>query len=122
MTRRSKAAFETTDVRALRVLAFAAAVTVGLVLSFAFVAWLLHVSNPEPSKGRSEIKEGVRLEVDPVSERRRLQEKATARLAGYGWIDAPAGRAHIPIERAMALLAERGWPDAAAAAQKEGRR
>ncbi|MCU0492591.1 MAG: hypothetical protein MUD01_13445 [Chloroflexaceae bacterium] len=37
----------------------------------------------------------------------------TERLEGYGWVDQPAGRVHIPIDEAMKLLAERGLPTAA---------
>ena len=112
MSRRSETAFERRDVGAGRILSFVAAVIAGLAASFAFVALLLVILHPErPGAGRSEVKEGIRLQVDPAQDRQRLQEKAAARLAGYGWIDARAGRAHIPIERAMALLAERGWPD-----------
>ncbi|WP_337181018.1 hypothetical protein [Shinella sp.] len=111
MTGRTKAAFERRDVRAGRVLLFAAAVTAGLVAAFAFVGWLVHIFHVQPPGGRSEIREGIRLQVDPAGERQRLQGKAAARLSGYGWVDASAGRVHIPIERAMRLLAERGWPD-----------
>jgi hypothetical protein len=120
MTERSQPAFEKRDVGAGRILLFGAAVTAGLIVSFAFVGWLVHAFQPAPSRGRSEVREGIRLQVDPAGERRRLQEKAAARLAGYGWTDAAAGRVHIPIERAMDLLAERGWPDEAADKPKEG--
>ena len=43
-----------------------------------------------------------------------LREEEAARLSSYGWVDRPAGVAHIPIDRAMAILAERGLPKAPA--------
>ena len=39
-----------------------------------------------------------------------LREQAIVRLNGYGWVDEEAGRAHIPIDRAIALVAENGLP------------
>lgn len=39
---------------------------------------------------------------------RRAQE--AAQLNSYGWVNQPAGIAHIPIDRAIALLAEQGLP------------
>ena len=51
---------------------------------------------------------GVRLEVVPQTALREFLKSKDERLESYGWIDAPAGRVHIPIERAMQLSAERG--------------
>ena len=39
-----------------------------------------------------------------------FREQALVRLNGYGWVDEEAGRAHIPIGRAIALVAENGLP------------
>lgn len=111
MTGRSEAAFEKRDASAGRIVIFGATVAAGLIVSFAFVGWLVYTFQPAPSESRSEIKEGIRLQVAPAEERLRLQERAAARLSGYGWIDASAGRVHIPIGKAMRLLAESGWPE-----------
>ncbi|MCE7981251.1 MAG: hypothetical protein DYG89_08685 [Caldilinea sp. CFX5] len=37
-------------------------------------------------------------------------QQELAQLAGYGWVDQPAGVARIPVSRAISLLAERGLP------------
>ncbi|MGE0744819.1 MAG: hypothetical protein AB7K86_06205, partial [Rhodospirillales bacterium] len=51
-----------------------------------------------------------RLQVDPAADRAVLEAAARALLTGYGWTDRAAGRARIPIERAIEILAARGWP------------
>ena len=58
------------------------------------------------------IPSGPQLEVAPKADRLALEQTARRRIEGYGWVDAKAGVARIPIERAMALQAQRGWPDA----------
>ena len=40
--------------------------TAGLIVSFAFVGWLIHAFQPAPSRGRGEVREGIRLQVDPA--------------------------------------------------------
>jgi hypothetical protein len=49
-----------------------------------------------------------RLEQNPRIEGDRIIAEATERLESYGWVNERAGRAHIPIERAMELLLEHG--------------
>ncbi|MCS6886991.1 MAG: hypothetical protein NZQ09_02180 [Chloroflexus sp.] len=49
-----------------------------------------------------------RLEQNPRVEGDRIIAEATERLESYGWVNERAGRAHIPIERAMELLLEHG--------------
>lgn len=51
-----------------------------------------------------------RLQPDPVAENNALRATQEERLSSYGWVDEKAGRAHIPIDRAMELLAQRGIP------------
>jgi hypothetical protein len=51
-----------------------------------------------------------RLEPDPVAPRLAVRAREQEKLASYGWVDANAGVARIPIERAMELLVERGLP------------
>ncbi|WP_076351716.1 hypothetical protein [Paludisphaera borealis] len=53
---------------------------------------------------------GPRLQADPGRERIEITERDLGRLNSYGWIDAKAGSAHIPIDRAIAILAKSGLP------------
>jgi hypothetical protein len=50
------------------------------------------------------------LEIDERNEISESRMREEEHLNSYGWVDQPAGVAHIPIERAMQLLAERGLP------------
>ncbi|QEH39291.1 hypothetical protein OJF2_79060 (plasmid) [Aquisphaera giovannonii] len=54
---------------------------------------------------------GPRLQPDPAAERLDVQAAQKEHLASYGWVDAKAGVAHIPIDRAMDVLAKAGLPD-----------
>jgi hypothetical protein len=47
-----------------------------------------------------------RLQEDPLADLDALRAREARQLEGYGWVDRDAGRARIPIERAMELLAE----------------
>lgn len=49
-----------------------------------------------------------RLEQNPRIDGDRIITEAKERLESYGWVNERAGRAHIPIERAMELLIEHG--------------
>jgi mono/diheme cytochrome c family protein len=52
----------------------------------------------------------------PTAAQVRMQRaQQSAQLEGYGWVDAEAGVAHVPIARAMALVAEQGLPVAGTA-------
>jgi hypothetical protein len=53
---------------------------------------------------------GPRLQADPGQERIEVAKRDLGRLNSYGWIDSKAGKAHIPIDRAMAILAKSGLP------------
>lgn len=53
---------------------------------------------------------GPRLQADPSRERIEISRRDLGRLNSYGLIDAKAGTAHIPIDRAMDILAESGLP------------
>lgn len=89
-----------------------------IALSAALVAGLLFVFRDmderepvSPLARRNLVPPQPRLEVSPPADRTRIEAEAMAHLSGYGWIDRDAGRARIPIERAMQLLGEHGWPD-----------
>lgn len=51
-----------------------------------------------------------RLQSHPFADLDSLRAEEEARLGSYGWVDEPAGVAHIPIDRAKDLLVERGLP------------
>ena len=53
----------------------------------------------------------AQLITQSVEELRRTQLAAETKLNTYGWVDRPAGIAHIPIVRAMELVVERGLPE-----------
>jgi hypothetical protein len=50
------------------------------------------------------------LESDERGQFKDFLLKQEDQLNSYGWIDQPAGVAHIPIERAMDLIVQRGLP------------
>jgi hypothetical protein len=52
-----------------------------------------------------------RLEVAPSADRAAVEAAAQRKLQGYAWTNRAAGRARIPIKRAMQLTAGQGWPD-----------
>jgi len=52
-----------------------------------------------------------RLQSDPFTELDELRATQDMQLSSYGWVDEPAGLAHIPIGRAMDLLVTHGLPD-----------
>jgi hypothetical protein len=61
-----------------------------------------------------------RLENDERTELNDFRLSEEERLNSYGWIDQPAGKVHIPIERAMELTAQRGLPVISAQAAPQG--
>ena len=90
-----------------------------LVVVGALVAWALTATfeRRRPAETPSAFERAAaspaapRLEVKGRADRRAIEDRAAARLTGYGWTDREAGLAHIPIERAMSLQAQAGWPD-----------
>lgn len=87
-----------------------------VLLALAVAGGLLALFPAPPADTGSQVPPPPRLQVDERADRAAIERAAEAKLEGYGWTDRAAGRAHIPIARAMALLAARGWPDAGAAA------
>jgi hypothetical protein len=51
-----------------------------------------------------------RLESQEGQDRPAIDDAARQHLEGYGWTDRAAGKAHIPIDRAMELQVQQGWP------------
>jgi hypothetical protein len=105
-------AFEPRDIHGRTVLRYCAMIAAGLVVSFAFVAFLAYLFQPDTPRfdEREAIRRGVRLEPRPAADLMSLQKSAADRLTGYAWIDKDNGRVRIPVKRAMDLLAKRGWP------------
>jgi hypothetical protein len=109
---------EASDVRpravAVVVLGFFSAIG----LSAAFVAGLMtlfsdHDARPAlPSLATKHlVSPPPRLEIKPLVERVAVEAEAQSHLQGYAWTDQAAGRARIPIDRAIELLVAHGWPD-----------
>lgn len=94
-----------------------------LVLALSFlVCWgMLHLLNrgrnaqerksPAPRVERSVTFPRPNLLVYPGKELAQGQADARHQLETYGWLDRPAGRARIPVTRAMELIVERGLPE-----------
>ncbi len=61
------------------------------------------------------------LQTTPRTNIKTLRAHEDAVLGSYGWIDADAGIARIPIDRAMTILVERGLPATNTAAPKGSR-
>lgn len=110
--------FEPRDVPPRGVVYAALGLFAGIAVSAGFVAGLIALlpSLREPASPTSieAARQGPpepRLEISPPTDRMAVEAAARSRLDGYGWTDRAAGRAHIPIDRAMDILARRGWPD-----------
>jgi hypothetical protein len=89
----------------------------GIAISAGFVAGLLAIFDNyrnhiafTPVETAPLSTSAPRLEISPETDRAEIEAAARAKLQGYGWTDRDAGRAHIPIDRAMELLAKQGWP------------
>ena len=53
---------------------------------------------------------GPILRPSPPLDLKQFKESEMPRLTEYGWVDRPAGRVRIPVERAIDLVAERQLP------------
>ena len=51
-----------------------------------------------------------RLQTTPWADLKTLRAQESSYLHGYGWVDQPAGVAHISIDRAKELLLQKGLP------------
>jgi len=108
--------FERKDVSARHVVLALVGLFLLVAVFFGIVALIVSGISPEeappPSQfGAENLRAGPRLEVNPAGDQPRAEEAIRARLQGYGWADRNAGRARIPIERAMEIIATQGWPD-----------
>jgi hypothetical protein len=129
-TEPKQARVETRDVEARGIFWFVAALLIsGVVVSvvlwgmFRFFEGESAVADPEdtpvvaeqqrrepPSKDPAARFPQPRLQFNAAEENARHRFAEERILASYGWVDAKAGVARIPIERAMDLVAQRGLP------------
>lgn len=64
---------------------------------------------PTALETQRQVPPSPRLQVKPAQDRASLDAEAQQKLQGYGWVERKAGRAHIPIDRAIDLLVAHGW-------------
>jgi hypothetical protein len=83
--------------------------------------WIAERKQADPLEAPSPL-----LQTDPAAELLRFRAHEDSLLNGYGWSDRKAGKARIPVERAMDLAIERGLtvriPRKTPGAAKEGMR
>ncbi|OAN38250.1 hypothetical protein A6A03_05005 [Chloroflexus islandicus] len=109
---------EVSDARAQPVIWGVVMVAGTMVLAFVLamvllVVWVGPVADQSNTLSNDEVTQlqlppAPRLEQNPRVDGDRIIAEATERLESYGWVNERAGRAHIPIERAMELLLEHG--------------
>jgi hypothetical protein len=109
--------FETSDVRIGRAELWAGGLFLVVVLITILVGGLLlFLQATTERRAVTAVEEAPmpppepRLQTSPTGDLARLRAVEQRRLDGLGWVDRPAGIAHIPIDRAERLMAERGWP------------
>jgi protein SCO1 len=114
-TRMKRAQSGTVSLRAVAIAG--CVIAAGIALSAA-LSWLAMKELAADPRGANDAAppavEGARLQSAPRVELAAFLREKRERLESYGWIDRDAGRAHIPIERAMRLMA--GADDRGAAA------
>jgi hypothetical protein len=89
----------------------AAAVALGLGLSL-LTAWAIFAAGSRPTAARlgpaGLFTHGPDARTGIEEEWPKIEAETRQHLAGYGWVDRPAGVVRIPIEQAMARLAAPG--------------
>lgn len=89
-----------------------------LAVAFIAMAILMNVAGvstqqtgntlPDSNSSQLQVPPAPRLEQNPVVDTNTLVIDTTKQLESYGWVDEQAGKAHIPIARAMELVLQRG--------------
>ncbi|MEA1648238.1 hypothetical protein UAJ10_04310 [Nitrospirillum sp. BR 11164] len=106
---------ETRDMSPRAVLWSAAGLVAFVAVALGLVAGLVHLlghgRGPTPVTAPPPMAGGAPLDEVPYLGGAQVRARAEAELTRYGWADRDAGRAIIPIDRAMDLLARKGWPD-----------
>ena len=116
--------YEQSDVRAGAIVRFALALVVVVILASAFLLGLFkllarqerrHDPPPPPlAQEGGQLPPAPRLQSTPLQDLEQLRAEEEKELTSYGWVDAKAGIAHIPIDEAIKIVAARGLPHAAA--------
>ncbi|HEY8668704.1 MAG TPA: hypothetical protein VIL86_18800 [Tepidisphaeraceae bacterium] len=120
---------EPTDVRIRPFIIFVSFFLLSAVVIHLLLWWMTgtYVSNeklrdPErspvaetlPAPPAPNLQPSIMHNTSPYQDLAEMRQRDENRLRSYGWIDATAGVAHIPIDRAMDLVIERGLPAAPA--------
>jgi len=118
--------YEQADVRPASILRFALALVIVVVLSSVFLLGLFtllarqerrHDPPPPPLAPQAgRLPPMPRLQSTPLQDLEELRAEQEKELTSYGWVDARAGIAHIPIDEAIKIAAARGLPHASPAA------
>jgi len=129
-----QAAYEQRDVKSRHVYLYGAILLVLVVICGVFVDWFFQrlktgadaAQTPAPAAAlRATVQDKASPPAFAMYPARNLAQFRQAEdefLSSYGWADSQAGKARIPIKRAMALLVEHGLPavpPAVAAAEKQ---
>ncbi|HVU18126.1 MAG TPA: hypothetical protein VHD32_14460 [Candidatus Didemnitutus sp.] len=101
--------YESTDASTAAVLGSAAAVALGVLLTLG-VSWLIMRPVTTEPLGNRAFEHGVEVETPMQRDWQAAETEARGHLESYGWVDRPAGVAHIPIGRAMEILVAQGSP------------
>jgi hypothetical protein len=108
-TRGQQRGYEVSDVSPALVAAIAAGFALFLTATPFVIQLSFRHSSPDQATGpRGAMPPAPRLEADPVADGAAYRSREAAQLAGYGWVDRPAGIVRMPIDEAMRILAERG--------------
>ena len=123
---------EPLDVDTRAVWIFAGVLVGTIILSLAFIGWLLWFLSGRSAPTITDATDEATpraisvpdLDANQLDQLRRLRAEEEVALTNYSWIDSQAGIARIPIDRAMQIVAERGleavaFPAPATATQTE---
>jgi hypothetical protein len=117
--------YEQSDVRAGAIVRFALGLVVVVILASVFLLGLFkllarqerrHDPAPPPlAQEAGRLPPAPRLQSTPLQDLEQLRAEEEKELTSYGWVDAKAAIAHIPIAEAIKIVAARGLPPAAPA-------
>lgn len=117
--------YEQSDVRAGAIVRFALGLVVVVILASVFLLGFFkllarqerrHDPAPPPlAQEAGRLPPAPRLQSSPLQDLEQLRAEEEKELTSYGWVDAKAGIAHIPIDEAIKIVAARGLPPAAPA-------
>lgn len=112
---------ETRDISTRIVVIFAVSLIAGALIVH-FLIWVLYLfygslqakayprQYPMAQVGAPPLPPAPRLQTQPREDLKRMRAEEETYLNSYGWVNAAAGTAHIPIDRAMQQLLQQGLP------------